>query len=316
MPVKKKPLAGYIGRPEPLKHRIVLPEASALYQEITGRQNYFSLLAADRLNLPYRIPHVPLTADANDVKKLGHEAGIRRALELFFIGRFADARNEWTFSMEGREPAQLRAAAVKAHEIDWHDRAIIAAAGVKDYDDLVLRFPVLYLEFIQEYAAKSGLDPVWVLALIRQESMFMSDAVSPAGALGAMQIMPATGRRIASWLGEPLPRSSLLLQPENNIRFGIFYLGMRLSQLQNNLVLALAAYNAGARKVQNWLPEGREMPSDIWVEIMPYFETKNYIEKILTYNAIYRQRLGLDPVRISGLMPSVLSKKALVENRP
>jgi soluble lytic murein transglycosylase len=285
-------------------------EASAIYREIAGQQNYFSLLAADRLNQTYHINHRPLSATDKDILNLRREPGIQRAQELFYLERMNDARREWIFSLFGKGPTQLSAAAIIAHDMGWHDRAIRAAADAGGCDDLIVNFPLSYSKLVNRYAGKNSLDPGWVFALIRQESMFVADAKSPAGALGVMQIMPDTGRKIASLLGEHFPDPSSLLSPENNIRFGTCYLRMRLEELQNNPVLASAAYNAGARMVWRWLPVEGSIPADIWVEIIPFFETRNYIEKIFTYKAVYRQRLGLEPERLSDQMPVVFSEKA------
>ena len=289
------------------------PEASALYQGILGRQNYFSLLAADRLNEPYRIHHHPLSAVAEDILNLRKDPGIQRAAELFHLGRMNEARLEWVFSLQGKGPSQMRAAAVVAHDLGWHDRAIIAAANAGEWHDLELRFPISYLGLINQYAGKTDLDPVWVLALIRQESMFMAGATSPAGALGVMQIMPATGRRIASMMGEDLPHPFLLFCPENNVRFGTSYLRTRFQELQGNPVLASAAYNAGVSRVRAWLPKEVSIPADIWVETIPFLETRNYIERVFTYKAVYRQRLGIEQKRLSELMPHILGEKAPVD---
>ena len=288
-------------------------EASEVCRRIIGRQNYFSLLAADRLNEPCLINHRPLSAAAEDILNLSRDPGIQRARELFYLGRLLEARREWIFSLAGKSPSQKKAAAVMAHELGWHDRAIVAAADAGEFDDLVVRFPLSYSEIITQYSGKTGLDPVWIFALIRQESMFMADVGSPAGALGVMQIMPATGKRIASMLGEPFPHRFLLLSPENNIRFGTFYLRKRLQELQDNPVLASAAYNAGIGRVRSWLPEEGSIPADIWVETIPFFETRNYIEMILTYKAVYRERLGIEPGRTLDMMPDVLSEKAFAD---
>jgi soluble lytic murein transglycosylase len=196
-----------------------------------------------------------------------------------------------------------------AHDMGWNDRAIRASADAGECDDLIVNFPLSYSKFVNRYAGKNSLDPGWIFALIRQESMFIADAKSPAGALGVMQIMPDTGRRIATVLDENFPNPSLLLSPENNIRYGTCYLRMRLEDLHNNPILATAAYNAGPRMVRRWLPEEGSIPADIWVEIIPFSETRNYIEKIFTYKAVYRQRLGLEPQRLSDQMPVVFSEK-------
>jgi Soluble lytic murein transglycosylase and related regulatory proteins (some contain LysM/invasin domains) len=285
-------------------------EASAIYREIAGKQNYFSLLAADRLNQTCRFNHRPLSVTDEDMLKFRQEPGIRRAVELFYLGRMGDARGEWIFSLKEKGPTQQSAAAIMAHDMGWNDRAIRAAAAAGGCDDLVVSFPLCYAEFINRYAGKNHLDPGWILALIRQESMFVADAKSPAGALGVMQVMPDTGKRIASHLGEPFPNPSLLLSPEKSIKYGTCYLKMRLDDLQMNPVLASAAYNAGPRMVKKWLPQEGSIPADIWVEIVPFTETRNYIEKIFINKAVYRQRLGLAPERLSDQMPIVLSEKA------
>ena len=284
-------------------------EASAIYQEIAGQQNYFSLLAADRLKQTCYFNHRPLSVADEDILNFRQKPAIRRVVELFYLGRITDARREWIFSVHGKNSSEIRAAALMAHDMGWHDRAIRAAADAGGCDDLIVNFPLPYSKLINRYARKNSLDPGWIFALIRQESMFIADAKSPAGALGVMQIMPDTGRRIASQLGENFSNPSLLLSPENNIRFGTCYLRTRLKDLQNNPVLATAAYNAGPGMVRRWLPQEGSMPADIWVEIIPFNETRNYIEKVFTNKAVYRQRLGLEPERLADQMPIVISEK-------
>ena len=284
-------------------------EASAIYREIAGQQNYFSMLAADRLNQTCHFNHRPLSVTDEDILHFRQDPGIRRVVELFYLGRITDARREWIFSLHGKGPSEMRAAALMAHDMGWNDRAIRASADAGECDDLIVNFPLSYSKFVNRYAGKNSLDPGWIFALIRQESMFIADAKSPAGALGVMQIMPDTGRRIATVLDENFPNPSLLLSPENNIRYGTCYLRMRLEDLHNNPILATAAYNAGPRMVRRWLPEEGSIPADIWVEIIPFSETRNYIEKIFTYKAVYRQRLGLEPQRLSDQMPVVFSEK-------
>ncbi len=287
-------------------------EAAALYQSILGRQNYFSLLAADRVDQSYRIEHRPISSHENDVLNIKREPGIMRARELFYLERMVDARREWNSSLSGKSPENMRAAALLAHDMGWHDRAIVAAANAREFADLILRFPVSYPDFIINYSRLRDLEPTWVFALIRQESMFMPDVSSPAGALGIMQIMPATGRLIASIMGEAFRNPNMLLSPETNIRFGTFYLKKRLDEFQGNPVLATAAYNAGANRVSSWLPDDQTIAADIWVENIPFFETRDYVEKIFTYKVIYEKRLGIQPTRITSLMPDVPGKSAVL----
>ena len=290
-------------------------EAAETYLSITGRQNYFSLLAADRLNLPYSINHSPIDAPEADIAELKNNPGIRRAMELFHLGRTSEARTEWIIALRRKGPSANNAAAVLAYEMGWYDRAIMAAADAGSFDDIVIRFPMPYEWLFLQYGLEKNMDPGWLFAVARQESMFMTDVGSPAGALGIMQIMPATGRRVANMMGESFHSSHFLLVPEYNIRLGSFYLKTRLEALQNNIVLALAAYNAGTHRVNSWLPEDVSMPADIWLETIPFFETRDYVEKVLSHNAIYQMRLGRNPARLVSIMPDIAGTAMVAEQQ-
>ena len=285
-----------------------IQEATASYLSIANRQNYFSMLAADRISQPFRLDYSAINAHGSEIIQLRSDPGIMRAIELFYLSRIIDARREWIFALRGKNSQQMKAAAIIAHDMGWQDRAIIAAANAGEFDDLTIRFPLSYSDYITRYSRLRNLEPSWVFALARQESMFMADVGSSAGALGVMQIMPATGRLISSKLGERFTSQYALLCPETSIRFGTYYLKMRKDELQNNPVLATAAYNAGAHRVKAWLPDNGTIAADIWVENIPFNETRDYIEKVFTYIYIYEERLGLEPGRISALMPDIQGK--------
>lgn len=280
-------------------------QAAGTYLNLLGKQNYFSLLAADRLQRPYLFPHETLLADTEKIQKLLREPGIQRALELFYLERTIDARREWLTALQDKNSGQLATAAVLAHDLGWNDRAIHAAAQANEFQDLRLRFPLSFQDLFLEHARNKDLDPAWILALARQESMFMPEIKSPAGALGVMQIMPGTGRTIASKLNESWNNPYPLLRPETSIRFGTFYLNLRLNELQQNPVLATAAYNAGINKIRDWLPETGTLPADVWVETLPYRETRNYVERVFAYTAIYQARMNQIPTRLSERMPDI-----------
>jgi soluble lytic murein transglycosylase len=176
--------------------------------------------------------------------------------------------------------------------LGWHDQAIVTLARAGYWDDLSLRFPTPHQDRVLASARSESIDPAWVYAVMRQESIFRSDAKSPAGALGLMQIMPATGRRIAKDLQMSLPNNYVLLKPDTNIRYGTRYLRHTLDQLQKNPVLATAAYNAGPNRVRQWLPEEGTLDADLWAETVPFFETRKYIKKVMEYTTVYEQRLG------------------------
>lgn len=122
----------------------------------------------------------------------------------------------------------------------------------------------------------------------------MTDARSHAGAMGLMQLMPATARETARRYSIPLANTgSAVLEPERNIALGTAYLSQLYGQFQGNRVLASAAYNAGPGRVRQWTRDQPALPSDIWIETIPFDETRNYVQSVLTYGVIYGEKLGI-----------------------
>lgn len=154
-----------------------------------------------------------------------------------------------------------------------------------------LLYPYLYREVIEKYAADYGVDPLLVAAVIRVESKFKPNAVSRRGALGLMQLMPATASWIAPQLGIADLTEEMILTPEINIRLGTWYLANLAAEFNNNRELVLAAYNAGRGKVSSWLAEGVWTGSYEDVENIPFPETRNYVSKVRAaynrYQALY-----------------------------
>lgn len=278
-------------------------EARQVYRAIAGQRDYHGFLAADRLGLPYAIPDAPLRIAPTELDALLRRSpGLQRARELYVLGREPEAAAEWRLAIRGFDGPTLQQAALLAHRWDWHHQAIATLARAEYWDDLELRFPLAYRDGVVNNARASALDPAWVYAVIRQESGFRPDARSPAGALGLMQIMPATGREIAGELRDATADApARLLQADANIRYGVHYLRRILERLQDNPVLATAAYNAGPNKVAQWLPARAPVPADVWAETIPYQETRSYVLRVLEYATIYTRRLGLpEPVSTLG----------------
>ncbi|MDP3430384.1 MAG: transglycosylase SLT domain-containing protein, partial [Desulfomicrobium sp.] len=266
-------------------------EAREVFETLSGGQDYFAMLALGHLGRSLVVQHDPLTVSDEAVRRVGTLPALQRAAELYALGRYGPARREWQQAQPGLDAEELAAAAAWAHGLGWHDRAIVATAAAGHMTDLELRFPLPHKEIVFAEASATGLRPALVYGVTRQESLFMSDVGSSAGALGLMQIMPQTGKRIAGWHGEKLSHPMLLLQPERNIRYGTTYLRRQLDDLQNHPFLATAAYNAGQSRVKGWLPS-TSMPADVWVETIPFNETRKYVEKVAAYTAIYETRLG------------------------
>ena len=277
-------------------------EARAAYAELSEGRGYYEFLAADRLGRPYRITHVPVSSLDTQVKAFEREPAILRARELYHAGLLLDARREWRDALDGRSPEELRLAGRLAFHWGWYDRAIFALGAARYYDDLEVRFPFAYRAELDAQARAQDLDPAWVFAMARQESAFNPRAYSSAGALGLMQIMPGTGQQIARALNTPLGNKWRLFEPELNARFGTHYLRTLLDQLADHPVLATAAYNAGPHRVRAWLPAVGSVDADIWIESVPFYETRDYLQRVLAYTAIYQDRLGREVEPLSQRM--------------
>ena len=278
--------------------------ADRLYRQAAEERTYYGFLAADRVGAAYRADHVPISAPADTVRRVLELPAMRRMKELLALGREIDARREWRHLVPGLTDDELKAAAKAFHDWGWLDRAIFTAARAEYWDDLEVRFPLRYAGQVKAYAGRRDLDPSWVFGVLRQESAFMSDVRSSAGAVGLMQLLPATASQVAKRFGMASPGNSALLDPETNIALGTGYLRMMLDDLGDHPVLATAAYNAGPHRVKRWMPE-RRLDAAIWAELIPFKETRLYVQRVMAYSVIYEQRLGMKSTRLSSRMKPV-----------
>jgi soluble lytic murein transglycosylase-like protein/outer membrane protein assembly factor BamD (BamD/ComL family) len=170
---------------------------------------------------------------------------------------------------------------------------------------LAVMYPPYYSQTITKYGERFNVNPLFVSAVMRQESIFDAQIVSPAGAIGLMQVMPATGRTIAVELREPYTPDSLYSY-QLNIRFGTYYLRKRLTQFNGDLVLALCSYNAGPGNAVRWRDRNRRAEFDVFVEDIGFLETRGYVKKVLGNYWTY-QRLAATP-GYDYVLPVVMEK--------
>ena len=275
------------------------------YSQLSGERSYFGFLAADRLQRPYQMGDAREQYDRQGLSDIETLPGIRRARELYLAGERLDARREWFYATRNMSEEQLRLAALLAHRWGWHDRAILSAAQAHYWSDLTLRFPLPHRESIFANARRYDLDPALIYGVIRQESAFMEDAVSSVGALGLMQLMPATGKQTARALNIRYHGNQALLQSDQNIQLGSAYLNKLMTRFNGSPVLAAAAYNAGPHRVSRWLPGGGDMDATLWTELIPFRETRNYVRRVLTYATIFDWRLEQPLTRLTARLPTV-----------
>lgn len=281
-------------------------EAKAIYAKLANIRDYHGFMASDKISEPYPL-NLPLTPPKPEsIKKVSDNKGIKRAIELYQIGRINDARREWEFVTNNMNEDELQAAAQIAHSLDWHDRAIFTLSKADNRNNIDMRFPMAYRPTIEQEAQKQGVNPAWVFAIARRESAFVPDAKSPAGALGLMQVMPYTGKLIAKEINEPYFSRQQLLDLRKNVKLGTAYLNKLYRELDSNIVLATAAYNAGPQRVRQWLPErGQSIDPDIWIETIPFYETREYLKGVLIYRMIYLHHIGKDSDKLTDVLKPI-----------
>ncbi|MGM0594957.1 MAG: transglycosylase SLT domain-containing protein, partial [Pseudomonadota bacterium] len=191
--------------------------AQHLYKTLAQERSYYGFLAADRSDSPYNLNHQPLQVEPSALRNLEQKPALVRAHELYHLTLTRDARREWDYAVAQMDRQERLAAGKLADAWKWHDRALLTLARANHWDDLAIRFPLAHFEAIRTEAERHQLDPAWIYAVARQESAFIEDVRSPAGALGLMQLMPATGREIARKLKHSSD-SYALLEPATNIR--------------------------------------------------------------------------------------------------
>jgi len=280
-------------------------QAGEIFLGLALNRGYYSFLAADHLGRSYLMNHTPV--DAAIARGITPEQypGVARARELFALGRQVDARREWYYATRDMVDWQLQSAALLAQRWGWYDRAIVTLGRSAQLNDMELRFPLVHREEVVAEAESRGVDPALAFAVIRQESAFAADARSSAGALGLMQLLPQTARKLAGHLRLPAPGRMDLLDVSTNLQLGIAYLRRLIDRYDNPLVAA-AAYNAGVQRVNRWLPQADIVKSDLWAETVPFAETRNYIQNVVYFASVYDMRLGLPLRKLAERMPPVM----------
>jgi soluble lytic murein transglycosylase len=265
-----------------------LERGQDVMNELASKRHYYGFLAASYLDTPVNLQNSPLTISGQEKNSILLYPSAKRAFEFYYLGRYVEARREWRYWLTQLNEREKLVAAKLANENGWFDRAIFTLSQVGYLDDVELRFPKAFDKKINQHAKKQAINPAWAFAIARRESSFMTDAHSPVGAKGLMQLMPATAKQ--------LKRGSVsrkfLYNAENNIKLGTKYLRNLLDKNKGNHILATASYNAGPYRVKRWLKNSNAMPADIWIETIPFKETRNYVKSVLAYQEIYQHKPG------------------------
>ncbi len=273
--------------------------ATQALELLRHERSYYGFLASDQLQTSYDLDHTALLADESRLAELESRPAVARARELYSVGQDGRGRSEWNAVVRHLSDDDKMQAAILAHRWGWHSRAIATAASLGEYNDLSIRYPLPYQASFEAFSALASIPSTWAYGIARSESLFMRDVRSSAGAIGLMQLMPATGRDVARQLELPYSGLTTLVDPASNIRLGTTYLGQMAERFGGNPVLATAAYNAGPHRVDGWLPESGSVDARIWIENIPFNETRKYVKRVLAAQAIFHWRMTGELRRLS-----------------
>ena len=261
--------------------------------ELATERGYYSFLAADKLGQAYAFNNQPLVLEAPARAPLLQLPAVQRIGELHFHEEQNLAHSEWfKVLQDSPDPVRQQQLAQLAAEQGWHRMAIDAASRAKAWNALDVRFPTPYQKTFEHYASLRQVPSTELMAIARRESAFFPQARSPVGARGLMQIMPATGKQVASSLGKSHTGRDLY-EVEHNVLLGSAYYRQLLDRFGGNRVFALTAYNAGPHRVDRWRnKDGEGVPVEVWIETIPYRETRNYVQAVLSYNVVFLHLMG------------------------
>ena len=289
--------------------------ANPLFLALSREHHYYGQLAQEELGPVMQAPPINIKMAGDDVAAIARHPGIARAQAFYELGLRNEASREWNWAIQTLADPQLLAAAELARRMEWYDRAINTAERTRELHDFELRFLAPYRELAQQAARENEIDEAWVFGLMRQESRFVNVARSSVGASGLMQIMPATARWIAKRLGIKKFHPNEMQDPAKNIQFGAYYLKYVQTSLDGSPVLATAAYNAGPSRAQRWR-DTRSMEAAIYIESIPFAETRDYVKKVMSNAMYYAARFGQPSVLLKDRLGIVPPRRVPVTSLP
>jgi soluble lytic murein transglycosylase len=287
--------------------------ARQLYESVLVDDNFYSIMAAARLDRPLAPHPEKLVLDQAQVERMEQLPPMVRARELLLLDMRREAAREWSFGFEELvEPARSQAIHLAARW-GWYDQAIATASTQRVFNDYELLYPQPYDAEVLSAAKLTGLRPQLIYSVMRQESLYQRDAMSSAGARGLLQMLPETARRVARRWKRPRPSADDLFNPVINVPLGAANLRTLVDRFGGQTIVALAGYNAGPNAAARWMPD-ESLDPDVWVENIPYNETRNYVQRILWHNVVFSWLKSGEPQKVDGWLVRIapLTDSAMV----
>ena len=277
-------------------------EAMATWRRGASEASYYGYLAADRIGAPYTLSTALPEVGRATLNKVRDLDAMKRIYEFYRMGRIFDARREMLYLLPAMGKDERLGIALLCRQWGWATCAIqVLGDPMFWHKELELRFPMPYRELVDAQARWANLPAHWIYAVMRRESAFIEDIKSPAGALGLMQLMPATARRVAQQTKLSYASNQSLLQPKLNLRLGSTYLRRMYFVNDQDWAAALASYNAGPHRVKKWKSQSPVYDVDIWIETIPFTETRRYVRAVLFYAVVYYHKLHNKAIRLETL---------------
>jgi soluble lytic murein transglycosylase len=268
--------------------------ARAGYAAVVPTDNWYAVLSAARLGQPFAPTLEPMAITDEGIREVSRLPEMLRTRELELCDMRSEAGSEWRASFDSLTPSLQLQAIGLASSWGWHLEAVAAAARLGLFNDYERLYPRPYDSEVRESARFTGLAPELIYAIIRQESLYRADAASSAGALGLMQLLPSTAKRTAKRWDLPDPTRTTLLVPSVNVPLGSATLKSLLDRADGQTALAMAGYNAGPAAARRWLPD-QPMDLDVWVENIPYNETRGYVQRASWHTVVFRWLTAREP---------------------
>ena len=268
-----------------------LDHADATFSRIAGMPEFYGQLASEELGRSVQLPPRAAAPTEEELAGVARHPGLRRALALFRLGLRVEGTREWNWAIQGMDDRTLLAAAELARRNEVWDRSINTADRTVALHDYALRYPTPYADVLIGQARSNEIEEHWVLGLVRQESRFVANARSSAGASGLMQLMPATARSMARRIGLRGYAWSRVTDVGVNAQLGTAYLKQVLDFADGSMLLALTGYNAGPGRAQKWR-DARPIEGAIYAESIPFSETRNYVKRVMADSVLYSAVLG------------------------
>lgn len=278
--------------------------ARQLYESVLVDDNFYAIMSGARLDRPVAPHPEKLVLDQAQVGRMEQLPPMVRARELLMSDMRNQANSEWSFGFDQLMDSARTQAIHLAARWGWYDQAIATASQQKVFNDYELLYPQPYDAEVLSAAKLTGLSPQLIYSVMRQESLYRRDAQSSAGARGLLQMLPETARRTASKWNKPRPSPNDLFNPVINVPLGAANLRGLVDRFGGQTIVALAGYNAGPNAAARWM-SSESLDPDIWVENIPYNETRNYVQRILWHNVVFSWLKTGEPQKVDGWLARI-----------